>query len=231
MRWLLRFFRAADGMPVWMVALTAAIGLYAAAVSILDPTAVDEALAMLLLWQMLCASAGFAHPAAAGHFDPALVRCDRRLVALAHAVHAAWPVAALWLLIAAIDAAHRQAVPLAFEPGRFAAFLFVSAACWAGGLRAPRLTVGALWLVAIVAVATTRFGAGQYAAMLARPDGTPLELLHAAALALACPFLMVGDHVPPRMGAAAVLAVAAAVSAAAGVMHISGRSYPLEPAS
>lgn len=231
MRWLLRFFRAADGMPVWMVVLTAAIGLYAAVVSALDSKAVDEALAMLLLWQMLCASAGFARPAASGHFDPALVRCDRRLVALAHAVHAAWPVAALWLLIAAVDAAHRQAVPLAFEPGRLAAFLFVSAACWAAGLRAPRMIGGTLWLVAIVAAATTRFGPEQYAAMLARPDGTPLELVHAAALAMACPFLMVGDHVPPRMGAAAVLAAGAVMSAAAGVIHVSRRGYPLEPAS
>ena len=231
MRWLLRFFRAADGMPVWMMALTAAIGLYTAVVSALDPRAVDEALAILLLWQMLCASAGFARPAASGHFDPALVRCDRRLVAAAHAVHAAWPVAAIWLLIAAVDAAGRQTVPLALEPGRLAAFLFVSAACWAASLRAPRLTGGALWLVTIVAAVTTRFGAGQYGAMLARPDGTALELLHAAALAMACPFLMLGDYVPPRPGAAIVLAIAAAIAAAAGVAHISRRSYPLEPAS
>jgi len=230
-RWLLRFFRAADGLPIWMAVLSAVIGLYTGIVSFLDPRSVDEALAILLLWQMLCASAGFARPAASGHFDPALVRYDRRLVAGAHAVHAVWPGAALWLLIAAVDAAGRHAVPLALEPGRLAAFLFVSAAGWAASLRAPRLTGGALWLVALVAAVTTRFGAEQYGAMLARPDGTALELLHAAALAMVCPFLMLGDYVPPRPGAAVALALAAAIAAASGVVHISRRSYPLEPAS
>jgi hypothetical protein len=230
-RWLLRFFRAADGWPIWMIVLTAVIGLYTAIVTSLDAKAVDEALAMLLLWQMLCASAGFARPAAAGHFDPALVRCDRRLVALAHAVHAAWPVALLWLLIAAVEAASHRTMPLAFEAGRLAAFVFVSVVCWAASLPAPRLTAGTLWLVAIVAAVTTRFGAEQYGAMLARADGTAQELMHAAALAAACPFLMLGDYVPPRMGAAAVLTLTAAMAGAAGIAHISRRSYPLEPAS
>jgi hypothetical protein len=231
MRWFLRFFRAADGMPGWMLLTTLAVGLYAAFISARDPKGVDEALAMLLLWQMLCASTGFARPAAAGHFDPALVRGDRRVVAAAHAVHATWPVAALWLLVAGVDAASHRAMPLALEPGRLAAFLFVSAAGWALSLPAPRLVSGALWIVAIVAGATTRFGAEQYAAMLARPDGTAAELLHAAGLALACPFLMLGDHVPPRAGAAAVLAVAAAAAIASGMLRIVRRSYPLEPAS
>ncbi len=229
MRWLLRFFHAADAMPGWMILLTAAVGIYAGAVSWLDPKSVDEALAMLLLWQMLAASAGFARPAAAGHFDPALVASSRSLVAIAHALHAVWPVTVLWLAIAAVDAAFHRSLPLAFEPGRLAAFAFVSAASWALSLPAPRLVTGSLWLMAIVVSATTRFGADQYTSMLSRPDGTLPELLHAAALTLVCPFLLVGDHVPPREGAAIIAGAASVVAAACGVVHVARRDFALEP--
>ena len=228
MTWLLRFFRVTAARPVWMLALLTALGLYAGAITAVDVRSVDEALAMLLLSQMFSASAGFRQPAAAGHFAPALVRFDRARVAVAHAMHAIWPVTALWAAVGVIDAIAHGGTPLAVEPGRLAAFAFVSLASWAFGLPAPRLLTGALWLGVIVASVTSRCGPGQYAAMLNRADGSIAELLHATALAVVCPFIMMGDHMPPRDGITITLAIASAVAAAAGVLYVARRDYPLE---
>lgn len=228
MTWLLRFFEATDPMPRWLQILTFVIGCYAVAISVMDPNAVDESLAVLLLWQMLCASTGFSLPAASGHFDPVLVRVDRYRVAIAHAFHSIWPVMLLWLAVAAVSGVVHRTAPLALEPGRFASFIFVSIVAWALGLRAPRLTAGALWLVAIVAAVTTRVGPDQYAAVLAAADGTLREWLHAAALAMACPFLMLGDSLPARDGTILMLLTASAVVASIAVQAIVRRDYPLE---
>lgn len=229
MTWILRFFHVVDGMPRWMQLLTILLSGYAALMAALDARSVDEGLAVLLLWQMLCAATGFTKPAASGFFDPVLTRSDRRLIAAAHALHSIWPVGTAWLVIAAVDVVANGRAPLALEPGRLAAFVFVSAVSWALSLPAPRLVTGALWLFAIVAAATTRFGAEQYAAMVARADGSAGEAAHAAALAAACPFLMLGNHIPPRAGTAAVLTVLAAMAVAAGAALIVRRDYPLEP--
>lgn len=229
MIWLLRFFRVTDAMPMWMGVASVAIGGYCALMVTLDPRGADEALAVLLLWQMLCASAGFARRAGAGHFDPALVAYPRARVAAAHGINAVLPGAILWLIVAAVDAASHRTVPAALEAGRVSAFVFLSAAAWSISLGGPRLIGGALWLVLIVAGVTTRFGAAQYAAMLARADGSAAEIAHAAALTLLCPFLMLGDHLPSRAAVAALLAVAACAACAAGVIQITRRDYPLEP--
>lgn len=227
---IVRFFRAVDPMPSWLAVLTAAVGLYAAGIAVSNPGGVDEALAMLLLWQMLCASTGFVRHASAGHFDPALVRWPRTAVAAGHAMHSMWIVIVLWLAIAALEAVRSQRLPLALEPGRLAALIFVSATAWGISLPSARLITGSLWLTLIVASATTRLGAEQYAAMLARPDGSAAQLLHAAAIALVCPFLLLGDHIPPRAGTASVLIAATFAALAAGVFYIHRRDYPLEAA-
>lgn len=229
MTWILRFFHVVDGMPRWMQVMTILLGGYAALMAALDARSVDESLAVLLLWQMLSAATGFARPAASGFFDPVLTRHDRRLIAAAHALHSVWPVALAWLAIALVDVVAHGRTPLAFEPGRLAAFVFVSVVSWALSLPAPRLITGALWLFAIVAAATTRLGTEQYASLIARADGSAGEAVHAAALAAACPFLMLGNHIPARGATAAALVTLAALVAAAGAALVVGRDYPLEP--
>lgn len=229
MRWLLRFFRVTDAMPVWMGVVSVAMGGYGALIVALDARSADEALAVLLLWQMLCASTGFARRAGAGHFDPALVGYARARVAAAHAINAMLPGAVLWLAVAGVEAAAHRTAPVALETGRLSAFVFLSAAAWSISLAGPRLIGGALWLVLIVAGVTTRFGAEQYAAMLARADGSVAEIAHAGALTLLCPFLMLGDHLPSRAAISAVLAAAACAAFAAGVIQVKARDYPLEP--
>lgn len=226
---LLRFFHVVDGMPRWMQVMTILLTGYAALIAALDMRSVDEALAVLLLWQMLSAATGFARPAASGFFDPVLTRSDRRLIAVAHALHSVWPVALAWLLIGLVDGIAHGRTPLAFEPGRLAGFLFVSVVSWALSLPAPRLAAGALWLFAIVAAATTRFGTEQYASLIARADGSAGEAIHATLLAAACPFLMLGNHIPARGATAAALLILAAMVAVAGAALIVGRDYPLEP--
>lgn len=229
MRWIVRFFHVVDGMPRWMQVMTMLLGGYAAVMAALDPRSVDESLAVLLLWQMLSAATGFARPASSGFFDPVLTRSDRRLIAAAHALHSVWPVALVWLVIGLVDGVAHGRTPLALEPGRLAAFLFVSVVSWALSLPAPRLVTGALWLFAIVAAATTRFGAEQYASLVARADGSAAEAVHAAVLAAACPFLMLGNHIPARGATTAALVTLAAMAAVAGAALIVGRDYPLEP--
>ena len=225
---ILRFLRAAAPMPSWLVLLTAAVGLYAALTVTLNPRESDEGLALLLLWQMLCASTGFVRQASAGHFDLALVKWPRAAVSLTHALHSVWPVIALWLVIAAIEAVRTDRAPLALEHGRVAALLFVSATAWAIALPAARLVTGSLWLALIVAAATTRVGAEQYAAMLSRPDASISQALYAIGLTLVCPFLLLGNHIPPRAATSAALITATAAVMAAAVFYLKRRDFPLE---
>jgi hypothetical protein len=106
----------------------------------------------------------------------------------------------------------------------------VSFAAWALALPAARTVTGTLWLMLIVAAATTRFGPEQYAAMLERPGGSGAQLLHAAALTLVCPFLLIGDHIPLRTGIASLLLAIAVMALVAGVRYVERRDYPLEAA-
>lgn len=227
---ILRFFRAADPMPVWLGALTALVGSYAIVTTTLNPGGIDDGLATLMLWQMFCASRGFARHAGAGHFDAALVRWSRARVAAAHLVHSVWPVLALWCVVAGVEAASARRYPVALEPGRLSALIFVSVTAWSLSLATGRLVTGALWLLLIVAAATTRLGAEQYAAMLARPDAGVPQLLHAAALTVVCPFLLMGDHVPQRAGVASAVMTVAITTLAAGMAYVRRRDYPLEAA-
>lgn len=226
---VMRYFRAADPMPPWLLVLTAAVGLYVAVLVIANPAGVDESLALLLLWQMFCASSGFMRHAAAGHFDVALVRWPRAAVSVGHAVHSVWLVILIWLLVAALEAGGSHRFPVALDPGRLAALAFVSCMSWALALPAARLVTGSLWLGLIVAAVTTRFGAEQYTAMLARPDDV-WRVIHAAALTVVCPFLLIGDHVPGRAALAAVLLAASSLALVGGIAFIARRDYPLEPA-
>lgn len=224
----LRFFQAAAPVPAWLALLTVGIGLYAAAVTAINPSGGDEALATLLLWQMFCASTGFSKYAAAGHFDVVLVRWPRGRVAAVHAWHSVWPVMTLWAVIAIVEAASARRMPLALEPGRLAALAFVSFATWSLSLPGSRLVAGAVWLLLIMVAATTRLGAEQYAAMLARADGGFTELLHAAALTIVCPFLLIGDHLPARAAVTSIVALLAAGALGAGMAYVRRRDFPLE---
>lgn len=231
MRWSLRFLRVADPMPAWFAVLSILIGGYAISVAVADRRSVDEALAVLLLWQMLSASSGFGRAAAAGHFDSMLVRIDRRLSAAAHLIHSVWPVALAWAVVSLVEWFVHRDTPRALEAGRLSAFLFISVTCWALSLPGSRLTAGVVWLLLIVSLVTTSVGPDQYAAMLSRPEGSAMELLHAAALVVACPFLMLGTHVPPREAVAVVLLLLSLVAGGCSILFVARRDYPLEPSS
>lgn len=225
----LRFFRVVDAPPVWMRVATMTVVAYSVVVVWMDPQGSDSALAALLLWQMLSASRGFAKPAAAGHFDPVLIREGRLVIAGAHLVHAAAPMLAAWLLVAAIEFAVGGSLPRAIEPGRLAALLFVSAAVWALSLGAAPMVTGALWVAGLAGLAVTPLGLQAYSALFERPEGIAQQL-HAVALAMVCPFLMIDVVLPMRAGVTWGLFGGSIVAAALGTLFIARRSYPLEPA-
>lgn len=227
MRNALRFLRVVDATPAWMSVLTVTIGAYGGVIVWIDPGSADSALGMLMLWQMLAASRGFVRPAAAGYFDPLLVRESRRAITMAHLIHAAAPVAMAWAALGAVEALRGAHAPLALEPGRISAFVFVSATAWTVSLPAPRLVTGSLWLALIVAAATTGFGIEQYAAMLSRPEGVS-QTAHAIAFVFTCPFLMLEPVLPARAALGLALTAGAVASIACGAMYISRKSYPLE---
>ena len=227
MRYALRFLRVVDATPAWMAVLTVGIGAYGGVLVWIDRGSVDSALGMLMLWQMLAASRGFARPASAGYFDPVLVRESRWSIAVAHAIHAAAPVAAAWAAIGALEVAKGASNPLALEPGRLSAFMFVSAAAWAMSLPAPRLVTGGLWLGVIAAAATTRFGLEQYAAILSDP-ASAARTAQTIAFVLACPFLMLEPALPVRTALGVALAAGAVGSGVCGAMYIARLNYPLE---
>jgi hypothetical protein len=225
---ILRFIHLVDPPPVWMPALTVALGLYGVAVVWMDPAGADSALGALLLWQMLSASRGFAGPASAGHLDPILIRETRWRIAIAHLTHSTGPVIVVWTVVGAAELCMGVARPLAAEPGRLASLVFVGAAAWALSLGTTRLVSGALWIGALVVLAVTPLGLDAYIAMAHRPAG-PEQFLYGLLLSMVCPFLMIGVTLPMREGIAGGLAVGSLVVMKAGVAYIVCRSYPLEP--
>lgn len=229
MTWTLRFLHAVDGLPAWMWLITGLVAAYGSALTWMDPRGAEDALGMLLLWQMLCASRGYAGHARAGHFDPVLIRRPRAAIALAHALLAIAPVSIAWALAGVTELARGESGARAFEHGRLAAFMFVGCTAWAVSLPAPRLIIGSLWVATIVAAATTRVGLEQYGDLLARPAGA-LQFVHALAVTMVCPFVMLGSPLPQRFEVSIALVLLAAAAIAAGMLFIARRQYALEPA-
>ncbi len=227
--WTLRFLHAVDGLPAWMWVITGAVAAYGSALIWIDPRGAEDALGMLLLWQMLCASRGYAGHARAGHFDPVLIRRPRATIALAHALLAIAPVSIAWAIAGVLQLARGDDGALAFEHGRLAAFIFVGCVAWALSLPAPRLIVGSLWVATILAAATTRVGLEQYGDLLARPAGA-MQFAHALAVAMVCPFVMLGSRMPQRVEVSVALLLLAVAAIAAGTLFIARRQYALEPA-
>lgn len=225
----IRFFHVVDPVPVWMWTVTAVVAAYAAAVTWIDPSGADSALGALMLWQMLFASRGFARPAAAGHFDPMLVRNGRAWIAAAHFIYVVAPVSAVWVAVGMLEVAGGAGGVRAAEPGRLAAFAFLGAATWALSLGGPRLVTGALWIGGLGALAVTPLGVRLYASVLERPEGV-MQAVAAFALTAACPFLMIDAAVPMRAAVTSALAATALLAAMSGMAYIVRRSYPLEPA-
>jgi hypothetical protein len=227
---LIRFFHVVDGLPLWMWVMTALLSIYGVVLLWMDPNGADSALGALLLWQMLCASRGFVKPASAGYFDPILIHEPRWRIAIAHFVHASAAAGFAWALTGALELVLGASRPAAIEPGRLAAFLFVSAAAWAVSLGAPRLVGGALWIGVLVGLAVTPVGLKMFTAMTDRPEG-PAQLLHALALALVCPFVMIDVALPMRPAVTAGLVIAVPLTFVLGASFIARRNYALESSS
>ncbi len=223
----LRFIHTVDGLPAWMCVITAIVALYAVYLTWLDPSGAETALGMVCLWQMLCASRGFAAHASAGHYDPLLVREQRWRVAIAHAVHATIAGALAWALVGATEVIRGGEGALAFAPARVGTFAFVSAASWALSLPGRRLVAGSIWLALIFGMAATKVGLEQYATLLQRPDGSA-QFAHALAFAVVCPFVLLDSQFPMQAEVSAAVGVIGAAATAAGVAFVVRRDYPLE---
>ena len=223
----LRFIHTVDGMPAWMWVISLVVAGYGLLLTWLDPAGAETALGMLLLWQMLCASRGFAPAASAGHFDPLLVRERRSRIAIAHAIHAISPGALAWALVGMAEWARGSDSALAFEAGRMSALAFVSAVAWALSLPGARLVTGSIWIALVFGMAASRFGLEQYAALLQGQEGLA-QFAHAVGFAVLCPFVMLDTVLPMRQAVAAVLFAGAVSAMAAGGLFIMRRDYPLE---
>ena len=229
----IRFFLAVMPTPACLVAGFVAVVLLGAWTIVLNPRKVDSAFACILLLQFLSASSGYGPAASRGWLDPLLVSGRSRLsIALGSAIAAALPGLAAWsaILLAALYAGP-DAITRAFAPHRFAALLIVSGGAWAVGLRLPRLAGGALWLMAMIALAFAHAAFPRVVEILDRPDGASQVLLTAAACA-AWPLLFLGDDPGPRDPRVVVLSLASvAVLIGLAVRHVVTRDYTLQEPS
>jgi hypothetical protein len=228
-----RFFLVVMPAPAWMLtgfALVVALGGYTL---VLNPRDVDSAFGYILLLQMLAASSGYAAAASRGYLDPLLVSGRSRLsIAFSSLLAAALPGLVAWTTILLVALAVGDAAPArAFTLHRFAALVIISSGAWAIGLVLPRLAGGALWMMAMIAIAMSHGAFARYVTIFSGPESIGQVLITAAACAV-CPLLFLGDNVGPRDPRVVVLALAiAAVPVCLAVWHVAVRDYTLkEPA-
>lgn len=225
----IRFFTVVAPVPVYLrLALAAAAGLGAWMVW-LNPRDVDSALGSILLLQMFAVSTGYASMARRGWFDALLVSGRRRAShGYANLAASALPGVAVWLVVAAVEAICRGGQwPAALSTQRVAALAIVTTGAWAGGLMLPRNASAALWIAALLVLASSRSFLPQLPELQTAPHG--LQQLATRALACTlCPFLLLGDTVVARdPGVIGAVLSAAGACASAGSTWLSRREWPL----
>jgi hypothetical protein len=224
----MRFFLVVTPPAVWMrVAF-----VIAAAAGVLtlwfDPREVDAGFGSILLLQMFAVSNGFAASAGRGHFDPLLVSGrSRTRIALENCLASSLPGVFAWMVIAlaAVLLGHSRS---AVSPHRVLALVMVSCAAWSGGLALPRLASGALWSLALVALAMSRGLLSDFALAVQSPPAGFRQVVASASAIAACPFLLLGEF--PGAKDPRVLAIDAAAAVGmllAGARYIRRREYEL----
>src|SRR2546423_766758 len=145
----LRYFIVISVVPPVFVAgfviAVAAAALHLAA----NPTAAVEALAPVLLLQLLVASAGFQIPARRGHFDLLLTSgTPRWQIGLAHCMVSIAPGIVSWLCVGVLElAASHGGASRSFAAGTCVAFVGSSLVAWGTAVYSSRIGCAIGWLL------------------------------------------------------------------------------------
>ena len=188
-----RFLLTVCPPPGWMLFAFAASVLLGAATLWINPEGVDAAFASMLLLQMFAASNGFSASSSRGYFDPLLTaEHTRQRIAVGSLVAATLPGLVAWILLTLIAIAFGR-WRMAVAPHRYLAVGIVSVVSWAGGFALPRMTVGPLWMCALLSVALFREVLTKYLPPLQSPPTSALDFLQWVSAFAFCPFLLLGD--------------------------------------
>ena len=212
-RYAIRYFLAIGIHSSPVLTVLMAIVVVGVWTIVLDPTAIDSGLGMVLFVQMFLASSGFAPRARQGHFDPLISSARRRAdVAIAHAVVSVAPGVAAWLVFVGIGAIlGSPAAASALAGSRAAALLIVSLVAWSAGFMLTRGAAGIAWIAALLGLLLAHVDVLRPSS--AAPGALATVVLQALTI-LGCPFLLIGTRPPVpsgSIGAAAVIAAALAV--------------------
>jgi hypothetical protein len=224
-----RFFAVAPLHSRYMLLAMAAVLASGTAMLLVDPGKGDDAVAPLVLLQMLSASSGFAVGARRGYLDLLLTGGASRVsIALVHFAVSVLPGAIVWTILGAIEAARLGALsPQAFSSGTVAAMCAVSVLAWALTVPLPRLSGGIAWLLGI-AVWVVGWSGGRVVLALPRagaPD--PFDVL----VVTVCPFVLIGRRVGvDDAQVLGPLVTVCALGGVAAVAWIARMDIPLESA-
>lgn len=227
----LRFFWAILRPRRAAVAALVTLLIYTTYLATMSAEGFDEALALILLAQMLAASTGYRDRLVRGHFDGILAgRRSRVPLALAHAGLSLVPGLVLWLTFGVAQHFLTAQRSMSLTGGGLAAFVYASTVVWVVSLWLGRNTGGVLWLATLFVLAAAgqihflRYAYGTSSASL-------LVTARATGAALVFPLLMFsnGGYVEPDvlLGVCA----AAAVALVAGVWTIARLDAPLRDPS
>lgn len=135
------------------IAALASVLAYATYLATTGDVGFDNALALVLLSQVLVASTGYRDALVRGHFDGLLAGRERRLgVALAHAALSMLPGFVLWFAFGAASYAIGRP-SFALSSGGMLAFADASVIAWAVSVTLGRNTGGVLWICALFLLA------------------------------------------------------------------------------
>jgi hypothetical protein len=204
------FFLAVGVLPAYALLGLAAVLAIAVLTVLLDPSQLDQGLAMILFVQMFLASTGFLKRARRGHFDPLLVDRERRFpIVAAHCAVSVAPGLLAWFAFSATAAAAGNPIAMsALFGARAVAILIVSALAWSVGFAFPRGAAGAIWLALFVFIVTMR---GSVEGM----GHAVGAFMSAAMTVLVCPFVLLGLR---HLATSAIcVALTAALAVLAGV--------------
>ena len=226
----LRFFAIAPLHSPYMLLALGAVLVSGIGRLLVDPATGAEAVAPLVLLQMLAASSGFAVAARRGHFDLLLTAGPGRVyVAIAHLALSILPGLIVWWALGAAEMGLRRTLrPLAFASGSVVSVCVISAAAWALTVRLPRLSGGIAWLLGI-AVWILGWSGGLAAINPVNDDAT--HVLTRAVIVTLCPFVLVGKRLSGSDTMVVLPAIVLAVVCTLGAVRwIVRMDVPLESA-
>jgi hypothetical protein len=208
-----------------------ALVAFAASVGWSHPEDADESLAFGLLFQMFMAATGYRERAVRGHLDPVLTRGRSRWsVAAAHGCLSMLPGVLVWLLITGIILVLRpDRHPSSLTVPGLAALVYVSCTAWAFALPLTRYASGVVWLVVLVILAAgTQIEALQRAYTT---GGAGSGILARTGAALVVPVLLIAKPDVADIGSSALVLLAGAASAVAGIWFVTACDAPLRNSS